>query len=227
VTLRAVLFDVGNTLLSLEYPRLAREVGARLGLPLDAGTLEAASLEAREYLERGDTDRERASAYLLRSFRLAGVPDSRLAEVGDVLLELHRERHLWSHLAPDTLGALGRLAAAGLRLGAVSNSEGRAEASLIAAGLRPWFEVVIDSARVGVEKPDPRIFRLALDQMGIGPAETVYVGDIYAVDVVGARAAGITPLLLDPGGRHRDRDLMTAATVAQAATMLLERARGG
>ena len=121
-----------------------------------------------------------------------------MREVRDCLSDLHRERHLWCSVRERTHEALARLRAAGLRLGVVSNSDGRVEQALDAAGLRDYFDVVVDSALVGVEKPDPAIFRAALDALGVAPEEALYVGDLYEVDVVGARAAGIEAVLLTP-----------------------------
>jgi putative hydrolase of the HAD superfamily len=132
-------------------------------------------------------------------FTGAGVPAARMGEVAHCLQRLHEEWHLWSRTAPGTLDALDRLRAAGLRLAVVSNSDGRVEEALEAAGLRDRFEVVLDSALVGVEKPDPAIFRAALAALGVAPAEALYVGDLYEVDVVGARAAGMQAALLATG----------------------------
>jgi putative hydrolase of the HAD superfamily len=109
---------------------------------------------------------------------------------------MHGERHLWSAVAERSGESLARLRAAGLRLGVVSNSDGRVEQALQAAGLREYFDVVLDSALVGMEKPDPRIFRAALDALGVAPEEALYVGDLYEVDVLGARAAGVQAVLL-------------------------------
>src|SRR5438876_561774 len=55
----------------------------------------------------------------------------------------------------------------------------------------------LDSQVVGIEKPDPRIFHLALDRLGVRPEEALFAGDIYAIDMVGARAAGIEGKLMD------------------------------
>jgi len=226
VSLRAVLFDAGNTLLFLDYPRLAEGVAAATGIPLTGETLAARAGEAAALLERGDTtDRERASRYLEQLFLLAGVPAARLPVVRDTLLALHRERHLWGAVDPGTGVALDRLLAAGYRLAVISNSDGRAEEGLIAAGLRERFELVVDSQLVGFEKPDPRIFEWALERMGLTPTETLYVGDLYEVDVVGARRAGMEVILLDQTGKHHDRDVRTAASVAEVAEMLLEATR--
>jgi putative hydrolase of the HAD superfamily len=103
----------------------------------------------------------------------------------------------------------------------VSNSDGRAAAALAAAGLLDAFEFVIDSGEVGVEKPDPRIFQIALDRLGVSPAAALYVGDLYEVDVVGARAAGLDVVLLDPDGANAGRGVRTFRSVAELADGLL------
>jgi putative hydrolase of the HAD superfamily len=127
---------------------------------------------------------------------------------------------------PETPAALTRLRAAGFRLAVVSNSDGRAEEALEAAGVLGQFEFVVDSQLVGVEKPDPAIFELALRRMGLTPSEGLYVGDIYEVDVVGARRAGLDVILLDPHGTHTGRDVRTAGSVAEVARLLLDDGKG-
>jgi HAD superfamily hydrolase (TIGR01509 family) len=223
VSLEAILFDAGNTLLFLDYPRLAAGVAARTGIPLTGAGLAAQAGPAATALERGDsTDRERASRYLETLFLLAGVPPEKLELVRNTLLALHLERHLWAGLQPGTVEALDRLRSAGYRLGVISNSDGRAAEGLAAAGILDRFEVVVDSQLVGFEKPDPRIFTTALERMGLGPEQALYVGDIYEVDVVGARRAGLDVILVDPEGKHRGRDVRTAAGVAQVAELVLQ-----
>lgn len=198
---RAVLFDAGNTLVFLDHARMAAAVAADLRLPLTAETLAAASPAAALAIEGLRTsDRERADAYLSSLFTLAGVPAGRLDRVRAVLGALHAERHLWSSVVPGTREALDRLLRARYRLGVVSNSDGRVEAALEAAGLLDRFEVVVDSALVGVEKPDPAIFHAALDALGVAPADALYLGDLYEVDVLGARAAGMEAVLFAPAG---------------------------
>jgi HAD superfamily hydrolase (TIGR01509 family) len=222
VSLRAILFDAGNTLLFLDYPRLAPAVARATGVALTAELLAEKGDEAASLLERTDgTDKERASRFLQMLFRLAGVPEEQNEVVRETLLELHRERHLWGGTHPGTDRALGRLRAAGYRLAVVSNSDGRAEEALVALGLRDHFELVVDSQLVGVEKPDPRIFAVALEGMGVEPSEALYVGDLYEVDVVGARRAGLDVILVDPRGRHRERDVRTAPSIAGVADLLL------
>lgn len=221
MTVRAVLFDAGNTLLFLDYERLAAGVSPAAGIELTAGGLAMGAGQAAREMERSaGTDHERASLYLDALFRLAGVPDERLAEVRTVLHRLHGERHLWTGVDSRTPTALSRLRAAGLLLGVVSNSDGRVEQALAAAGLRDYFDVVVDSGLTGIEKPDPRIFAAALEALGVTAEEAVYIGDIYEVDVVGARAAGLGAALVDPDGRHAGRDLPTGRSVAEVIDVL-------
>jgi putative hydrolase of the HAD superfamily len=222
VSLRAILFDAGNTLLFLDFDRLAREVGLAIGEPLTGAQLAAQARPAARALEVADTtDRERASRYLESIFRLAGVAPGKIELVRDTLLLMHQRQHLWCGMHEGTPAALDALRAAGYRLGVISNSDGRVEEALGAAGIRDRFELVIDSQLVGVEKPDPRIFALALDQMGLAATEAIYVGDIYEVDVVGARRANLDVILLDPLGLHVGRDVRTARSVAEVAGMIL------
>ena len=148
-----------------------------------------------------------------------------MPEVAGCLQRLHAECHLWGRVAPDTRATLDRLRGAGLRLGVVSNSDGRVEEALVAAGLRDQFEVVLDSALVGVEKPDPAIFRAALAALDVQPDEALYVGDLYEVDVVGARAAGMDAVLLLPPDTPQRPDCRTFTTLAALADDLLNGGR--
>jgi len=122
-----------------------------------------------------------------------------------------RSLELWSAVLPGVPEALARLRAAGYRLVVVSNADGTVEEGLTRAGLRPYLHAVVDSHLVGFEKPDPRIFDHALSLFGSDPTRTLHVGDMYAADVVGARAAGLHALLLDP---HGDWGEVDAAHVA-------------
>ena len=175
---------------------MAAGVGTALGVPLSGAELASHAAEAAQAMERAETDQERATAYLEALFLLGGIPADRLGEVRTCLARMHGERHLWCSVPESTRTALARLKAAGLLLGVVSNSEGRVEEALKAAGLRDYFDVVVDSGVVGIEKPDPRIFQAALQALHVAPEEALYVGDLYEVDVLGAQSAVIEAVLV-------------------------------
>lgn len=219
---KAVLFDAGNTLLFLDYPRMAAAVGGATGIALTGGLLASNATAAARVMEEGTTtDRERAGRYLKALFELSGVPASQSDVVRDTLLRIHQEKHLWAGAPEATIPALDRLKQAGIRIAVVSNSDGRADEGLRAAGMLDRFEFVIDSQLVGFEKPDPRIFEAALRRMALSASESLYIGDLYEVDVVGARAAGIDVILLDPNAVHEGRGVRTAPDVAAAVDLIL------
>jgi putative hydrolase of the HAD superfamily len=120
--------------------------------------------------------------------------------VGRRLVATHAEDHLWTHVEPGTAEALTSLLDAGYRLAVISNADGRMERALEQVGLRRYMEFVVDSGVVGVEKPDPRIFLEGLRRLELPAEEAIYVGDLYPVDVVGARGVGMEAVLLDPSG---------------------------
>ena len=220
--LRAVLFDAGNTLVFLDYDRMAEGVGAALGLKLTGEGLSAHAAEASSAMEQAaGGDQHRAAVYLEALFRLGGVPPERMGELRDCLRRMHGELHLWSSVQHRTPEALARLRNAGLRLGIVSNSDGRVEQALAAAGLRQYFDVVIDSSIFGTEKPDPAIFHAALDALGVAPEDALYVGDLYEVDVVGARAAGMEAVLLTSGEAQPAHPCHTAGSIYELVDDLL------
>jgi putative hydrolase of the HAD superfamily len=110
---------------------------------------------------------------------------------------------------PDGLpAALVALRARGVRVAISSNSEGMLAPLFADLGVAPGLDLVVDSGIVGIEKPDPRIFQIALDAFGLSPARTLHLGDNYTTDVLGARAAGVRIGLVDPfghlAGRHLD-----------------------
>jgi putative hydrolase of the HAD superfamily len=206
-----VFLDVGNTLISIDFERVAAELAARR-LICGADVLRRAEAAARPgysqlvFVRGIAPERNLYLAYLQAIFeqvealaRLAPADLERLvAEMGPILRPGGRANVLWRSVMPGVTQALERMRRLGLTLAVVSNSDGTVEESLREAGLRDYLDVVIDSAVVGFEKPDPRIFAAALGRCGAKPERTLHVGDIYHADVIGARAAGVHALLLDP-----------------------------
>jgi putative hydrolase of the HAD superfamily len=119
--------------------------------------------------------------------------------------------------------ALDALRGRGVRVCIVSNSEGKLAGLFDRLDLSSRFDWVIDSALVGVEKPDPRIFQLALDRFNVSAARTLHLGDTVATDVVGARNAGIRTALIDPFSHYvgQFEDVPRVSDVSSVAREIL------
>jgi putative hydrolase of the HAD superfamily len=216
---RAVFFDAGGTLIHIDYPRVALAIKRMLGREVAPEAFIAAEYAGRDAVEAhmaasdASTDTSRWAVHFRAMLGALGLSEADYALVAPAVMAAHRERHLWTGVVPGTADALAALRQAGYLVAVVSNADGTVETLLQAAGLREHLAFVVDSGIVKIEKPDPRIFELALCQAGVGADESYYVGDIHPIDVVGARAAGLTPVLLDPLGRYADRGCRTAPDV--------------
>jgi putative hydrolase of the HAD superfamily len=206
--IKALMFDFGGTLAFLDYELLAREF-SREGRKLDALKLEHAEYAGRaaidKHLMSAGNSNATAAAYELffRGWmRAAGIPEEEFREHAERFGAIHREATLWRVVRPGTFEALDAFKSAGYKLAVVSNAEGQVEADAKRFGLAKYFDVIIDSHIVGVAKPDPRIFQIALERLGVGPDEVKFTGDIYSIDVEGARAAGIEARLVDQHDRY-------------------------
>ena len=152
-----------------------------------------------------------------------GVPGPVASRAFEAFLARQRDHGLWMCMAEGARGTLDALAATGVRLACVSNSDGRAEETLAACGVRAGLEFVVDSHLVGVEKPDPRIFHLALQRLGVAPERAVYVGDIVSVDHAGSRAAGMAFTLIDPRGDYAPPGVAAIASITDLPQHLSQR----
>jgi putative hydrolase of the HAD superfamily len=194
--IRALLFDFGNTLAFLDYEALVEEF--RRVLPaLDATALERAEYVGRQAIDdyvmnTRPLDLDRAYELYFRAWMAAaGIPASRIDWCRERFLALNQAESLWRVVRPGITDHLQKFREAGFRLGVVSNALGNIEADAARYGLADYFDVIIDSHVVGVAKPDPRIFHIALERMRMSPEEALFAGDLYSIDMVGALAAGI------------------------------------
>lgn len=204
--MRAVLFDVGNTLIHLDYAFLTEQLAA-WGAPTEAAVARA-DAEVRR-LGWGRSPGGFFAAYFGAIADRLGLPAGAREGLAARAAAAHRARRqgLWDQVDPDARGVLARLRAKGFHLGVVSNADGRVAEQLAGVGLDGWFEAIVDSSVAGVAKPDPRIFQLALERMAVPAAAATYVGDIVDVDVRGAEAAGMRAILYDRHGVWRDTDI--------------------
>jgi putative hydrolase of the HAD superfamily len=169
------------------------------------------------------TDAERGWHYFNLVLSQAGIVRSAATDAALAEVKAWHDQHcLWEEVLEGVPASLDGFRSAGLRLAAVSNSNGTLRRLFARLGFARVFDVVVDSHVEGVEKPDPRIFHLALERLGTEPAAAIHVGDFYHVDVVGARSAGIRPVLVDEAGLYADADCPRVRSVAELAAHLLK-----
>ena len=209
--LETVFLDAGGVFLYPNWWRVS-EVLATHGVAVAPEALKAADLLARRELDDlkvigATTDATRG--WLLFDLILKHARVIACDGTAAALAELHTYHtasNLWEYVPDAVLPALAALRARGLRIVVVSNANGTLRAHLDRLGLTPRFDVVLDSADEGVEKPDPRFFTIALKKSGANRDTTIHVGDLYYVDVMGARAAGLRGVLLDEGNLRQEAD---------------------
>ncbi len=216
-----LLLDAGNTVVFFDEAAAAA-VLAQNGAAVSPESLRAAQRPARrDYEARLASGTSHDDGWFVHMRSLvthAGAPKERAHELVLALRRAHDRLNLWRRVPEELPSALGRARAAGIRLGIVSNSEGKIAELLEHVGLAAAFEVVVDSGVEGVAKPDPEIFRRALARMRARPAESMYAGDVPSVDVGGARAAGLEAVLVDAFDHYADYD--GAARVRSVAELV-------
>jgi putative hydrolase of the HAD superfamily len=206
--IRAVLFDAGNTLIFPRVDEIARQL-TELGYPATPDDFYEADRVGKRKLDewlwpllrRGDIPRSADyyywTAYLHALVNHLGVPKEKQYAVGLQLSGGFNQISIWSRVFPETTMCLESLRSQGLILGVISNSLGLIEAQLRKVNLADYFKFILDSHYVGVEKPHPEIFRIALERCGCVASEAVFVGDLYSTDIGGAQSAGLHGVLMD------------------------------
>jgi putative hydrolase of the HAD superfamily len=220
--LDTLFLDAGGVLVFPNWQRIS-ETLTRHGAPVSADALMRAEPRAKFHIDQGvrsgdTTDAQRAWAYMERVLENAGVPLS--ASTAAAIQELyayHAEHNLWEFVPPDVTPALDRLSRLGLKLVVVSNANGVLHRMFDRVGLTRYFHEICDSCVEGVEKPDPRFFQIALARAGATSATTLHVGDLYYVDVIGARNAGLQQMLIDPYDLYGEYDAERVRTLDELA----------
>ena len=203
-----VLLDAGGVLMDPNWQRVSDAL-RRQGIEVEPEALSNAEPHAKfrfdEPVRIATTrDEDRWDAYFEHVLTQAGVRTTTgvrttpgLAEALTELRAYHAAHNLWEYVPTGVPEALGRLRSLGLQLVVVSNANERLRASFDRLGLSQHIDILVNSYEEDVEKPDPRLFQLALDRAAAHADTAVHVGDLYHVDVVGARAAGVRAVLLD------------------------------
>jgi HAD superfamily hydrolase (TIGR01662 family) len=232
--LDTIFLDVGNTLISMDFAWVTEELAAQ-GVYCEVQALRRAEAAARPIVSKGlarrTTEGQDAFRFYLGTVLsclpgTATLPTSQInrisRDLAPVLRPTGQAERLWSYVIPGVPAALNAFKKCGLQLVAVSNSDGTVEDVLIRQRLRPYFTAVYDSYRVGFEKPDPRIFHRAINELNIEPSRTLHVGDLYNIDITGARSAGLHTILVDPFGDWTDVDCVCIRDLSELSQKVIE-----
>ena len=224
-----LFLDAGGVLVFPNWDRVSATLSAH-GVGVSAGALRLAEPAVKFSIDQshrveGSDDAQRGGLYMEGVLDAAGVPRSaaRHAALAE-LYSYHAEHNLWESVPDDVRPALDGLRSLGLKLAIVSNANGVVHRSLERGGLAAYFDTIGDSCIEGVEKPHPRFFEIVLARSGSRADTTLHVGDLYHVDVVGARRAGLKAMLLDPHNLYGGFEVDRIASLGELVRLL---AQGG
>lgn len=219
-----IFFDIGGTLLkfNVEPSQLFSRILQGHGVDVEPLALYRAmrEVEAAFPVPLGASARSEADYW--RAF------DGRILErlgrkpTREILDEIHRrfQRELILDCFPESLEVLSAIRGRGVSLGVISNASHGILGDIERNGLAPFFEHVTYSQAVGAAKPDPRIFRAALEKFRVEPERTWHVGDSVPADVEGARASGLTPILVDRARKHDGADFAVVHDLREVVRLL-------
>ena len=230
--LKAVFFDVGITLVypHPSFPELFAETLRSRGHRIDPAVVHEALAEFGSHFV--DASKEgnlwSTSADLSRTFwlglyresvRAVGAPEEAVDDLAEALYRTFADPAKY-RLHPDVLPTLEGLERRGLKLAVISNFEEWLEQLLETLDVTRFFPVRVISGVEGIEKPDPKIFHVALERVGVEAAESAYVGDNPYFDVESAREVGMLPVLIDRQGRYPDVDCIRITSMEDLSEAL-------
>ena len=223
--LETVFLDAGGVLVYPNWWRISDALAAQ-GVSVSTEALMRADPIARRELDDrrivgGTTDASRGWLFFDLILRHAGVQasDATAAALSE-LHAYHTASNLWEYVPADVVPAVEALKRRGLRLVVVSNANGTLRAHMDRLDMTRRFDCVLDSADEGVEKPDPRFFEIALERSGATRATTIHVGDLYHIDVIGARNAQLRGVLLDEADLRPDADCPRVRTLDELVQLV-------
>lgn len=227
---KAIFFDAGLTLIerAASSEEVCTQICARHGYEVSEAAIRRALPAAQAYLQQQLGNEEHwiseervrelfVQFYTLVFRQLDGLSHHR-ALAGEVYDEYQNSAR-WRPY-PDVVPVLEELRRRELILGVISDWGTGLQTVLLELGLARYFDVVVISAAVGASKPNPHVFQLALARAGVEPHEAIHVGDRYATDVLGARAVGLTPVLLDRSGSLERADCVVIRSLDEVSALL-------
>ena len=220
--IKFIFFDVGNTLLFPNRERIHAPLTER-GIALDSEHLRDLECRTKNQFDgmmtrNGSTDHSFWWMFYSQLLSEIGFKDENDA-VRDRLVASIRNSANWDKIRPGTSEQLREIGEH-YRIAVISNADGKIEDVLRRCGIADCFRTITDSGLVGYEKPHPEIFRQALKSMNAAPEESLYVGDVYSVDYLGATGAGMQAVLMDVPGAYRDKLVPRVESLAELQNWL-------
>lgn len=202
-----LLFDAGGTLV-FPHQEVLAQTAAEFAMKVSLDQIFALYCQIiydiDDYARRhGELPELYPHGYAWEFYHRLGLRGSHLAAAAEKIDTYNRQHNLWAYTFPWMRAALQHLQDEGYHMSVISNADGRAAQIFRQLQLANFFEQIFDSHILGVEKPDPTIFEMALDELGLSPAEAVYIGDVFYIDTWGANHAGLAGIHLDPLGLYR------------------------
>ena len=223
--IETLLLDAGGVLVVPNWARVS-ETLRRHGVEASVDALRAAEPAVKFAIDTfvgvsTSSDAKRWGDYLEGVLTTANVPLS--GATLEALREIrayHAANNLWEEVPEDVVPALERIRRLGLTVAVASNANGTVQRAFDRLGLSSYFNVVCDSHFEGVEKPQRRFFEIVLERCGGTPNTTLHVGDLYHVDIVGARDSGLNAILLDRHDQYAGFDVERVRTLGDLADRL-------
>lgn len=222
MAIEAIFFDAGFTLVFPDL-RLTLAPLASLNVQPTQEQLFDAERYAKHLLDAGHShgdfgvDAKYWQTFYSRLLTKMEIPFD--DELLNALAASTRHGINWKTVRPGTEQALQQLKSR-YRLGVISNSDGTIAKLLDELGLGRYFESVTDSSLCGCEKPNARIFQIALEKFRVEPEKAVYIGDVYSVDYVGARGVGMSALLFDAAGVYAGTKYPRVSRLSEVAAAI-------
>jgi HAD superfamily hydrolase (TIGR01509 family) len=220
---QVVLFDVGNTLLFPNWPRILAPLRARGIWPTTDVLQDTERKTKRQFDEEmvvrhGKVDHSFWEIFYTRLLDSVGQPDPQLQQ--QLIAGTHTSAN-WDIVTPGTREILERIGRQ-YRIGVISNADGKIDQVLNLCGIGDCFLHITDSGIVGHEKPHPAIFAAALEKMRVPANQAIYVGDVYSVDYLGATNAGMQAVIFDVAGAYRNNGMPRVESLLELEMALEE-----
>jgi HAD superfamily hydrolase (TIGR01549 family) len=216
-----LIFDAGGVLVFPDFNRLA-DIANQVGIETSPAEIAEGHARLFQALDEYIAKHRHSPTiqYFMDIFEQVSDSPEKIRAAFELTLQADKTKNIWASTYPWISSTLRKLKGLGYQMAVISNSDGSVEQILQDLDLRGYFEIVIDSFVVGVEKPDPNIFEIAIERLGWNSAEIIYIGDLFYVDVWGANRAGLGAVHLDKNGLYGNWEGVRIPSIRELPNLL-------